>query len=166
MMKTVHFVKTRKYLGQVKEAAQKVEVLKKRIEYCENAGMDTGTLPADLEAAMQDFHRRQAEVSGMIARIPNVGYQWILTKRYVELLDWQEIVHESSTKYRQVVSDHGLALPEMQDVLVDAGIVAPEDAEDIRKLLDSEGSLDIGTMTDYLKYREEKNREENKRGEV
>jgi hypothetical protein len=31
MMKTVHFVKTRKYLGQVKEAAQKVEILKKRI---------------------------------------------------------------------------------------------------------------------------------------
>jgi hypothetical protein len=73
---------------------------------------------------------------------------------------------KASTKYRQVVSDHGLALPEMQDVLVDAGIVAPEDAEDIRKLLDSEGSLDIGTMTDYLKYREEKNREEKKRGEV
>ena len=28
MMKTVHFIKTREYLNQVKEAAQKVEMLK------------------------------------------------------------------------------------------------------------------------------------------
>ena len=59
-----------------------------------------------------------------------------------------------------MISDHGLALPEMQDVLVDAGIIAPEDAEDISALLPEEGTLDTGTMEGYLKYREEKKRSE------
>jgi len=161
MMKTVHFIKTREYLNQVKEAAQKVEMLKKRIEFHENAGNDLSTLPEELEAAMQDHKQKMASLADMIARVPKVKYQWILIKRYVELLDWDEIAYQGNMRYRKVVSAHGLALPEMQDVLVDAGIVAPEDAEDISVLLPEEGTLDTGTMEDYLKYREEK-----KRGEV
>ena len=35
MMSTKHFLKTREYLGQVKAAAQKVEMLKERIGYYE-----------------------------------------------------------------------------------------------------------------------------------
>jgi hypothetical protein len=36
MMKNVHFVKTRKYMGQVKEARRRWRS-EKRIVYCENA---------------------------------------------------------------------------------------------------------------------------------
>ena len=161
MMNTVHFIKTREYLNQVKEAAQKVEMLKKRIEFREDAGSDLATLPAELEAAMLDHKQKMVGLADMISRVSKVKYQWLLMKRYVELLDWGEIARQGNTNHRKVVSDHGLALPEMQDVLVDAGIVAPEDAEDIPVLLPEEGTLDTGTMEDYLKYREEK-----KRGEV
>ena len=67
----------------------------------------------------------------MIARVQSVGYQWLLTKRYVELLSWDEIAHIGNVSHRTVICDHGLALPEMQDALVDAGVIAPEDADDI-----------------------------------
>lgn len=160
MMKTVHFIKTREYLNQVKEAAQKVEMLKKRIEFHENAGNGLSTLPEELEVAMQDHRQKMASLADMIARVPKVKYQWILIKRYVELLDWDEIAYQGNMRYRKVVSAHGLALPEMQDVLVEAGIIAPEDTEDISALLPEEGTLDTGTMEDYLKYREEKKRSE------
>ena len=160
MMKTIHFIKTRNYLGQVKDAAQKVEMLEKRIALYEDIGMDAGELPSELESAMKDLAIRKVTVSDMIARIPRVEYQWLLTKRYVELLDWYEIARENNTSRRRVGSIHGLALPEMQDVLVDAGVIAPEDAEDISVLLPEEGDLDVGTMEDYLKYREEKKHRE------
>jgi hypothetical protein len=160
MMKTVHFIKTREYLNQVKEAAQKVEMLKKRIEFHENAGNGLSTLPEELEVAMQDHRQKMASLADMIAKVPKVRYQWILIKRYVELLNWDEIAYQGNMRYRKVVSAHGLALPEMQDVLVEAGIIAPEDTEDISALLPEEGTLDTGTMEDYLKYREEKKRSE------
>lgn len=160
MMKTVHFRKTREYLEQVKDAAQKVEMLKKRIDLYEKAGMGVGTLPDELEGAKQDKTMKEVELSDMIARIPRVEYQWLLTKRYVDLLNWNDIACENNTGYRKVVSIHGLALPEMQDVLVEAGVIAPEEADDISVLLPEEGTLDIGTMEDYLKYREEKKHSE------
>ena len=160
MMKNVHFRKTREYLEQVKEAAQKVEMLKKRIDLYENVGMDADELSSELEFAMKDLALRMVTLADMIGRIPKVKYQWLLTKRYVELLDWFDIASESNSNRRKVVSTHGLALPEMQDVLVDAGVIAPEDADDIRVLLPEEGTLDAGTMEDYLKYREEKKRRE------
>ena len=160
MMNTVHFIKTREYLNQVREAAQKVEMLKKRIEFREDAGMDVSDLPAELEIAMQDHKLKVADLADMISRVPKVKYQWILMKRYVELLDWDEIARQCNMSHKKAVSAHGLALPEMPDVLVDVGIVAPEDAEDISVLLPEEGTLDTGTMEDYLKYREEKRRDE------
>ena len=156
MMNTKHYLKTREYLNQVKETVQKVEMLKKRIEFREQAGMDIGGLAAELESAMQAHSEKTVELADMISRIPRVSYQWLLTKRYVELLGWDEIAEDGNISYRTVISDHGLALPEMQDVLVDAGIISPEDAEDIKALLEEEGTEDTGTIQDYLKYREEK----------
>ena len=156
MMNTKHYLKTREYLNQVKETVQKVEMLKKRIEFREQAGMDIGGLAAELESAMQAHSEKTVELADMISRIPRVSYQWLLTKRYVELLGWDEIAEDGNISYRTVISDHGLALPEMQDVLVDAGIISPEDAEDIKALLEDEGTEDTGTIQDYLKYREEK----------
>lgn len=158
MMNTKHYLKTREYLNLVKEAAQKVEMLKKRIEFREQAGMDISGLQAELDVAAQACSEKMVELSDMIARVPKVGYQWLLTKRYVDLLSWEEIAEEGNVSYRTVISDHGLALPEMQDVLVDAGIIAHEDAEDISALLSEEGTLDTGTMEEYLKYREEKSK--------
>ncbi len=156
MMNTKHYLKTREYLNQVKETVQKVEMLKKRIEFREQAGMDIGGLAAELESAMQAHSEKTVELADMISRIPRVSYQWLLTKRYVELLGWDEIAEDGNISYRTVISDHGLALPEMQDVLVDAGIISSEDAEDIKALLEEEGTEDTGTIQDYLKYREEK----------
>ena len=156
MMNTKHYLKTREYLSQVKEAVQKVEMLKKRIEFREQAGMDIGGLAAELESAMRAHSEKTVELADMISRIPRVSYQWLLTKRYVELLGWDEIAEDGNISCRSVISDHGLALPEMQDVLVDAGIISPEDAEDIKALLEDEGTEDTGTIQDYLKYREEK----------
>ena len=161
MMNTKHFMKTREYLVQVKEAAQRVEMLKKRIEFREKAGMGNGDLPAELETSIQVYSEKVVELSDMIARVPKVSYQWVLIKRYVELLGWDEIAEKGNMSYRTVISDHGHALPEMQDVLVDAGIISPDDADDIKALLEDDGTDDAGTLQDYLNYREEK-----KRGEV
>ncbi len=156
MMKPMHYINTRKYLEQVKTAAQKMELLKKRIEICDEADTGTGTLPKELEAAKKDFLRKRVEVMEMISRVPRVDFQWILSKRYIELLDWYEISFEGNMCKRMAISKHGFALPEMQDVLVRAGVIARDDADDIAGLLTEEETMDIGTMEDYLKYKEEK----------
>ncbi len=161
MMKRVHFEKTRKYLEQVQYYAQKVELLEERIKIREGAGLDTVMLQKELEAVRKDFLRRQAEVSDMISRIPRIDLQWILSKRYVKLMDWHDIACEGNMKYRTMTNKHGFALPEMQDVLIDAGIISPEEADDITKILPREETPDSKAFQDYLKYREEK-----KRGEV
>ncbi len=151
-----HFLKTRQYLEQVRDASQKVEMLKERIALCVEAGEDAAPLRLELDTAEQNYLRKKIEVSSMIERIPRTHLQWILNKYYVNLLTWYEIGRLNKTGMRRVTQDHGLALPEMQDVLVEAGIIAPEDAEDIGEILEKEGCLDVGTMQDYLKYREEK----------
>ena len=60
MMNTKHYIKTREYLNQVKETVQKVEMLKKRIEFREQAGMDIGGLAAELESAMQPTPKKRS----------------------------------------------------------------------------------------------------------
>ena len=160
MMNSKHFLKTREYLEQVKEAAQKVEMLKKRIEFAEEAGVDTASLVEELDAARKEQAQKMVEVSGMIAKVPKVSYQWLLTKRYVELLGWDDIAYMNNTSHRNVISEHGLALPEMQDVLMEAGIVAEEDADDVEVIMYEAGADNIGTMKDYLNYREEKRTEQ------
>lgn len=156
MMNTKHYLKTREYLNQVKEAAQKVEMLKKRIKFREQAGVEIGGLTDELESAVQAHSEKMVTLSDMIARVSRVSYQWLLTKRYVELLSWDEIAEVGNISYRTVISDHGFALPEMQDVLVEAGIISSEDAEDVKALMADRENDDTGTMQDYLNYREEK----------
>lgn len=151
-----HFSQTREYLEQVKDAAKNVEMLMERIDAYEEAELDTTELINELHAAKQEHRQKVIEVSDMIARIPRSRYRWVLMKKYINLMNHREIADRNKTCVQIVSRDHGLALPEMQDVLVEAGIIAPEDAEDIRQILEEEGRLDNPTMQKYLKYREEK----------
>ena len=155
-MKTIHFRKTREYLGRVKEAARMMENVKDIYDLCEDAGMEVGELQSALELTTRHLALEKFFLANKISGISKAEYQWVLIRRYVDLLSWDDIAREGNTSRRYVLSIHGLALPEMQDVLVDAGVIAPEDADDIEFLLTKEGTLDIGTMEDYLKYREEK----------
>lgn len=153
-----HFKLTRRYLAQVGDIKKKVEMVTARIALYEESGKDSSELHHELDKARQALWQKKLEVADMISCIPDHRFQWVLMKRYVDLLDWRHIAYLGRCSYQKAISDHGLALPEMQDVLVEAGIIAAEDAEDIQKILDEEDCNDIGTMEDYLKYREEKKR--------
>lgn len=155
-MREVHFIRTRDYLGQVKEAVQRIEMIEKRIEVFKEADLDIENLLYELESAKQALKCKKVNVTNMISRVSRPKYQWILMKRYVELLGWKDIAIQAKRNCHTVAQLHGFALPEMQDVLVKAGIIAQEDADDIKELLDEKGLLDVGTLQDYLKYREEK----------
>ena len=155
-MGSMHFMKTREFLNQVKEAGQTVEMLKKRIEVCESAGLEPGLLCNELEAANKGLSQKIVRTAEMIAKIPDVHHQWVLFKRYVELLDWMDIAFQENMTRRAVVNAHGYALPELQSVLVEEGVIAPEDADDASLPPDDDYGNNSGSMEDYRKYREEK----------
>lgn len=152
-MFTKSFAETREFLLQVKEAARRVEMLESRLDFRRRAEMDTADLEAELEEAERDLTMKSIHVGDWIAKVSDVFLQWILTKRYVELLTWEEIAAEADMGVHNIHLYHGDALPAMQTVLAEGGeITLPDPSEDSFDGTEE----DTGTYEDYLRYREEK----------
>lgn len=71
----------------------------------------------EITADMERLVSLQKEISGKIGQIEKSEYQLILTERYLEGLDWQEIADDMHYTTRWVQSLHGEALQAMQAVL-------------------------------------------------
>ena len=71
----------------------------------------------EISEDMEKLVSLQKEISSKISQIDKSEYQLILTERYLEGLDWQEIADDMHYTPRWVQSLHGEALLAMQAVL-------------------------------------------------
>ena len=126
---TVHFIETRKYLLQVRDGKHRVELLKGRINYRENAGMPTDYLEEELDEAKQNLKVSIAEVAEEISKLHDIGQEMVLTRRYIDTMTWDQVAASLDMKMRTVQKFHGNALPAMERVLLDDGRIGLEAGE-------------------------------------
>ena len=123
----VHFLETRKYLQQVRDLKRHVKLVEDRIGYREDAGLDTDYQREELESLRQELKQTLAEVADEIGKLEDINQQVIMTKRYIDLMSWDEIAETADFKMRTVQKCHGHALPNMEKILLEDGLIVLED---------------------------------------
>ena len=123
----VHFLETRKYLQQVRDLKRHVKLVEDRIGYREDAGLDTDYQREELESLRQELKQTLAEVADEIGKLEDINQQVIMTKRYIDLMSWDEIAETADFKMRTVQKCHGRALPNMEKILLEDGLIVLEE---------------------------------------
>ena len=124
----IHFVETRKYLQQVRDQKRHIQLLENRIQYRRDAGLDTSWHEEELEKSRKQLTLTIAEDAEEISKLKDVNQEVVLTKRYIDLMTWDEVAETADLKMRTVQKCHGHALPCMQEILLSDGLI--ELAED------------------------------------
>ena len=127
-----HFIDTRVYLQQVRDGKRRVELLESRIQYRKDAGMDANDLELELADVQEKLKTMTVEVAEEISKLCDVSQEMVMVKRYIDALSWSEIAETLDIKMRTVQKFHGRALPRMQSILLEDGLVelAVEDESD------------------------------------
>lgn len=110
-----HFWKTKKYLHRIRDWQRRCGLLEQRIDLREDG--DTDTLDQELREAEQMVNGVKIEVTDMIAKLPDVNQQLVMTERYVNLKTWERIAEEMNTSVRIVQKIHGKALPVLEELI-------------------------------------------------
>lgn len=118
-----HFIETRVFLQQVRDEKRRVDLLKNRMQYRKEAGLETGDVEQELAAALDNLKLATAEVAEEISKLGDVDLEMVLAKRYIDTLSWDEVAKTLDIKMRTVQRLHGRALPRMQRVLLQDGLV-------------------------------------------
>ena len=126
----IHFVETRKYLQQVRDQKRHIQLLEERIQYRRDAGLDTSWHEEELEQSRKKLIFTIAEVSEEISKVKDVNQEVVMTRRYIDLMSWDEIAQTADLKMRTVQKCHGHALPCMQEILLADGLIVLNDAAD------------------------------------
>lgn len=126
----VHFIETRKYLQQVRDQKRHIEMLEKRIGYRKDADLDTDWHEEELETAKEQLKSLIAEVAEEIGKLPDVNQEVVMTKRYIDVMAWDEIAMEADLSMRTVQKCHGRALPRMEEILVADGLITLQEESD------------------------------------
>lgn len=105
------FWKVKAYLFRIREAERKVELLERRMDMREDAGLNTDELRRELALAEQDAKNVAVEVTDVISRLADINQQMVMTKRYVDNLPWERIAFDMNMPIRAVQKLHGRALP-------------------------------------------------------
>lgn len=111
------FMTAREFLGMVREAAQRIEVLERRIAYRQELGEDAVDLEAELETENRKKLTRANAVMDAISRLRKADQQTVMMKRYVDLKSWEEIAADMDIGIREVQKLHGRALPFLDELL-------------------------------------------------
>lgn len=119
MNKEDKFWKTKAYLFRVREAKRKAELLERRIEMREEAEVNTDELRMQLAEAKRDAKAVTIAVTDMIGRLADVNQQMVITKRYLDSMDWEKIASDMDMTVRGVQKLHGRALPLLQEMIED-----------------------------------------------
>ena len=119
MNKEDKFWKTKAYLFRVREAKRKAELLERRIEMREEAEVNTDELRMQLAEAERDAKAVTIAVTDMIGRLADVNQQMVITKRYLDSMDWEKIASDMDMTVRGVQKLHGRALPLLQEMIED-----------------------------------------------
>ena len=135
------YIETRVYLQQVRDEKHREDLIKKRIQYRKEAGLDTSEAEQDLAAVQDKLKRVTAEVAEEISKLYNVNLEMVMVKRYIDTLSWDEIAKTLDLKMRTVLKFHGKALPRMRRILLTDGLVELADE-------DPGAKVDAGAETD------------------
>lgn len=111
----------------MRDEKRRVDLLKNRMQYRKEAGLETGDVEQELAAALDNLKLATAEVAEEISKLGDVDLEMVLAKRYIDTLSWDEVAKTLDIKMRTVQRLHGRALPRMQRVLLQDGLVELED---------------------------------------
>ena len=117
------YIETRVYLQQVRDEKHRVDLIKSRIQYRKEAGLDTSEAEQELAVVQDKLKRVTAEVAEEISKLYNVNLEMVMVKRYIDTLSWDAIAKTLDLKMRTVLKFHGKALPRMRRILLTDGLV-------------------------------------------
>ena len=117
------YIETRGYLQQVRDEKHRVDLIKNRIRYRKEAGLDTSEAEQELAAVRDKLKLVKAEVAEEISKLYNVNLEMVMVKRYIDTLSWDDIAKTLDLKMRTVLKFHGNALPRMRRILLADGLV-------------------------------------------
>ena len=114
------FMTAREFLATVREAAQRIEVLERRIAYRQELGEDAVDLEVERETAEREKLTHANEVMDAISHLRKADQQTVMMKRYVDLKSWEEIAADMDIGVREVQKLHGRALPFLDELLANS----------------------------------------------
>ena len=100
-----------------------MDLIKSRIQYRKEAGLDTSEAEQELAVVQDKLKRVTAEVAEEISKLYNVNLEMVMVKRYIDTLPWDAIAKTLDLKMRTVLKFHGKALPRMRRILLADGLV-------------------------------------------
>ena len=149
------YIETRVYLQQVRDEKHRVDLIKNRIRYRKEAGLDTSEAEQELAAVQDKLKLVKAEVAEEISKLYNVNLEMVMVKRYIDTLSWDDIAKTLDIKMRTVLKFHGNALPRMRRILLADGLV--------ELAVEAKANSDVGVETeaaDQVPVAEDTNEEE------
>ena len=149
------YIETRVYLQQVRDEKHRVDLIKNRIQYRKEAGLDTSEAEEELAVVQDKLKRVTAEVAEEISKLYNVNLEMVMVKRYIDTLSWDDIAKTLDLKMRTVLKFHGNALPRLRRILLADGLV--------ELAVEAKADSDVGVETeaaDQVPVAEDTNEEE------
>lgn len=125
----LHFVETRKYLQRIRDQRRQIQLLENRIKYRKDAGLDTSWHEEELEDSRKKLKLIIAEVAEEISKLGDINQEVVMTKRYIEGMTWDEVAESADFKMRTVQKCHGRALPRMEEILLEDGLIELEESK-------------------------------------
>ena len=116
-------LETRKYLQRIRDQRRQIQLLENRIKYRKNAGLDTSWHEEELEDSRKKLNLIIAEVAEEISKLGDINQEVVMTKRYIEGMTWDEVAESADFKMRTVQKCHGRALPRMEEILLEDGLI-------------------------------------------
>ena len=136
------YIETRVYLQKVRDEKHRVDLIRSRIQYRKEAGLDTIEAEQELAVAQDKLKRVTAEVAEEISKLYNVNLEMVMVKRYIDTLSWDAIAKTLDLKMRTVLKFHGKALPRMRRILLADGLV--------ELAVEAKADADVGTETEAM----------------
>lgn len=118
-----HFMETRLFLQRVRDDKHRISLLKDRIAFRKKCSLDTADLEAELAEKEKKLALDATEVFDEISKLNDVSLEMVMAGRYVDALSWVEIAEKLDIQIRTVHRMHGKALPCMQRILLDDGLI-------------------------------------------
>ena len=125
----LHFVETRKYLQRIRDQRRQIQLLENRIKYRKDADLDASWHEEELEDFRKKLKLIIAEVAEEISKLEDINQEVVMTKRYIEGMTWDEVAESADFKMRTVQKCHGRALPRMEEILLEDGLIELEESK-------------------------------------
>ena len=120
------FYETRTYLRQIRDSKHHIKLLEYRKGYRWNANLDTKKIEDEIDSEEAKVVGLRVEISDEISKLKDARQEWVMTRRYVDCLSWEQIALDMDVTVRTVQKLHGKALPLMEIILIEDGKIVVE----------------------------------------